>query len=320
MSNTPDLYSLLNVHALPEHLRSDLHAGMLQQVIQYLLDQKLADARHLCELVLEQQPDEPTALQLMGAIALQEKNYAQAIDYFVKCIKQQPKNVSAYFNLAQSLLLSGQYASAEKAFNYVLQLAPETTLAYLGLAQVQGYTGKFEAAIQNVDIFFKQETEPTQENLAIAWLHKGMAQGALGDNKQAATSFLNALKNNPQLAQAHFGLGNALRMLGQIENAQKNLLQAIALDATHAPAHFILGVTYVDTAKHQAALACFDKAILSSPKLADAYYYRGLVQQTLGAKSKAERDFAEALAINPHHKAARNAIEQLGIKQKEHVQ
>jgi protein O-GlcNAc transferase len=114
-------------------------------------------------------------------------------------------------------------------------------------------------------------------------------------------SFGRAVRLNPQLAQAYFGLGNALRSLGMREAAEKALEQAIAIDARIAPAHLMLGMLLGERHQHEKALVCFDRALALAPGLADAHYGRGLVWQSQGEYDRAGRAFTEALAINPDH-------------------
>ena len=54
------------------------------------------------------------------------------------------------------------------------------------------------------------------------------------------------------------------------------------------------GLHYMQEGEHDKAIADCTEAIRLDPKLAIAYYERGLVYQKKGEKAKADKDFAQA--------------------------
>src|SRR5262249_13853423 len=64
-----------------------------------------------------------------------------------------------------------------------------------------------------------------------------------------------AIRLQPKVALAHYGLGHALGARGDREGAVKAYLKAIDLDPNHAEAHCNLGVTLRDQGQFAAAVA-----------------------------------------------------------------
>lgn len=298
MTDFPDMHSLLGVHQLPVRQAGEY---LLAQALEHLQKGNAGQARKLCEEMLAQNKDEPGALQLAGIIALQEKNYGQAIEYLAQALKVQPNNLSACFNLGQVLLLTKQYAQAEKVFVRVLQLAPDMVSAQLGLGQALGYLGRYEAALQNLELAIAQIDKLSVSDAGLAWMYKGMAQGSLAQTQASVTSFEQAINLDSNLVQAHYGMGNAMLLLGKLDEAERHLKQAVVVDANFVPAHFLLGVLLSQHQQYADALQCFDRTIELAPKFVNAYYGRGLVWQSLGEHGKAGRSFSDGLKIDPDH-------------------
>lgn len=300
-ADQPDLRALLGVNALPANLRHSINSGLFEQAMAQLQQGYLPEACALCEQALAQDENEPDLLHLLALIAMQEKNYPLAIERFSQVIKLQPGNAAVYFNLGQVLLLSDQFALAEKAFSRVLQASPDMAAALSGMGQALGYLGRFEEALQFLQQALASQDKLSAPELARAWLHQGMAQGALGQRTQALQSFEHALALDEGLAQAHYGMGNALMSLGKLDEAKASLKRALALDAKFPPALFLLGRLLLQQQHYVEAGQYFDEAIALAPKFVDAYYGRGLIWEALGEYGKAGRSFSEGLNVAPDH-------------------
>lgn len=91
-------------------------------------------ARILVEEVLGLDPDNATALNLLGRIDLDEGRAAEAAQHLEKAIVQEPDNAGFHLNLGYVRLAQRDYDQAEACFNRTLQLAPNSAQAYAGIA------------------------------------------------------------------------------------------------------------------------------------------------------------------------------------------
>src|SRR5262249_25949239 len=62
--------------------------------------------------------------------------------------------------------------------------------------------------------------------------------------------------------------------------------QALALDPGRAGTHVLLGMAFASVARHEDALASFERAIALAPELADAHGNRGDALATLGRREE----------------------------------
>jgi Flp pilus assembly protein TadD len=80
----------------------------------------------------------------------------------------------------------------------------------------------------------------------------------------------------------------------QLAQAQTKFEQAVKLDPNFAEAYNNLAFTLrkQGAANYQKSLAYYDKAIQLKPKLAEAYMYRGVLYTQMGRKADAQADLA----------------------------
>jgi hypothetical protein len=86
---------------------------------------------------------------------------------------------------------------------------------------------------------------------------------------------------------------------GEFARALPLYEQAIALDPTHAEAHYKRGNALRLLGRADAAIASYDEAIKHKPDYAYAYCNRGTVQHAAGKLAAAEESFDRAIALAP---------------------
>lgn len=98
-----------------------------------------------------------------------------------------------------------------------------------------------------------------------------------GDRLGAIALLQTALDINPNHANSHFSLGNALQQEGQQEGAIHHYRQAIELDPTFAQAHNNLGIALQSLKNPEQALACLETAVELLPSDANSLFNLGNV-------------------------------------------
>lgn len=76
--------------------------------------------------------------------------------------------------------------------------------------------------------------------------------------------FQEAIESRPQDADAHFNLGSAYYVEGNMEEAEKALERALALDPEHVDAHYYLGLVRAARGDAGGAKKHFDAVIEAS--------------------------------------------------------
>jgi len=99
----------------------------------------------------------------------------------------------------------------------------------------------------------------------------GAVNAGLGRLERAVSSFTKALQINPDYAEAHYNLGNALRDLGKLEEAVSSFTKALQINPNYAQAHNNLGNALKYLGKLEEAVTSYNKALQINPDFAEAH-------------------------------------------------
>src|SRR5438132_1730820 len=118
-------------------------------------------------------------------------------------------------------------------------------------------------------------------------------------------------------AEAHYNLGNVLRVQGRVDEAIAEYREALRFDSNHAEAHHNLGAAFQDRGKLDEAAAEYHEAARVRPAFAEAHYNLGVVLSLQDKLVDATAEYREALRINPHfaeaHQNLGSALQDQGL-------
>ena len=127
----------------------------------------------------------------------------------------------------------------------------------------------------------------------------GVAFDELKDHHEAIKCYDEAIRINPDYADAHYNKGLSLSALGQEEEAIKCYDEAIRINPDHANALNDKGLALINLGKYQEAIEYFDKALKINPDYTSALNNKGLAFNSLGKYEEAIEWYDKALKINP---------------------
>jgi len=133
---------------------------------------------------------------------------------------------------------------------------------------------------QEAITLLKPVVEKDPKNL-VAWFHLGLAQGLLGQDEDAITSYRHVLDEKPDLYEARVNMAQVFVRMRRATDA-KPLLEAAIEQRPKAPAPLILlGVCLIDLKDYGGAEAHLRAALELDPKNADAWSFlsRALLAQ-----------------------------------------
>ena len=131
-------------------------------------------------------------------------------------------------------------------------------------------------------------------NFANAYFNRGVAKKALGDKQGAITDYNEAIRLNPNFANAYNNRGNVKQDLGDKQGAIADYNEAIRLNPNHDNAYSNRGNVKQDLGDKQGAIADYNEAIRLNPNYANSYYSRGLIKQERGEKQESLVDLRKA--------------------------
>jgi Tfp pilus assembly protein PilF len=169
------------------------------------------------------------------------------------------------------------------------------------------------------------KTSEGDRSEARIYLDKGRELYRHDEDKQAAEAFQQAIKLDPELAEAHFRLGLTYDALGQEKEAEEEYKKAIETykkylaveeNKNDAEVHYNLGQTYAGLHLHEEAVREYRQAAHLKPDDADIDYDLGMALMRLAQYDDAAAAFAKSLEIDPANYRAEDALveAQEGVK------
>jgi tetratricopeptide (TPR) repeat protein len=148
--------------------------------------------------------------------------------------------------------------------------------------------------------------QENQENLAIIYTNRGVAENKKGLYDKAIADATKAISLSPGFANAYAVRGSGYRLKGSNDQAIVEYNKALELKST-APIRAIIvsdrGKAFENKGMHDAAIADFSQAIALNPDFASAYNGRAWSLHVKGEDAKGLPDVEKALTL-----AANNAV------------
>lgn len=160
------------------------------------------------------------------------------------------------------------------------------------------------------------DTAEARRSSARISLEKGREHYRNDEDTQAIEAFQEAIKLDPDLAEAHFRLGLTYDALGQQQEAEGAYKKAVEtykkyLDSEEnnndAEAHYNLGQTYAGLHVYGEAVREYRQAVRLKPDDAAIYYDLGLALMRLAQYDEAVSAFSKSLEIDPENFRAEDA-------------
>ena len=154
-------------------------------------------------------------------------------------------------------------------------------------------------------------------------LEKGKEFYRNDQDEDAVLAFQEAIRLDPDLAEAHFRLGLGYESLAKREEAEAQYKKAVAaykkyLEANeNAPeAHYDLGQTYAGLGQYSDAIREYREATKLKEDDPDIYYDLGVAYTKLAQYDAAASAFSKSLEIDPDYYRAQDGLDEAkeGIK------
>jgi tetratricopeptide (TPR) repeat protein len=286
-------------------------ATLLQQGEALQQQGKITAAEMLYQQVLALDPKNFDALCLMGVMAAQANQPAQADEWMGKALELDPSRAELHFNRGVVLQTLQRQKDSLDSYDNAIAINPDYAEAHfrrgLALQELQrpeeaissygrAIAIRFEYAAAHFNrgnaLFSLQRIEEAlrsydnaialQPHLDRAHCNRGNALWALNQKPEALASYDHAIAINPNLAEAYSNRGNVLHELRYLEEAVASYAKAIAIRPDYASAHSNCGIALQELKRFDEAMSSFDSAIGINPEFALAYWHKSLLTLRLG--------------------------------------
>lgn len=152
---------------------------------------------------------------------------------------------------------------------------------------------------------------------ARALLEQGKALYRDDKDEDAVAAFEQAIKSDPDLAEAHFRLGLGYAALGKREEAEAEFKKAVEGYKKYlhehdndAEGHYDLGQTYAALDQYSDAIREYREATKLKDNDADIYYDLGVAHTRLAQYDAAANAFSKSLEIDPDNYRAQDGLDE----------
>lgn len=263
---------------------------------------RLSMAKQIYNQVLALDPRQPDALNLLGVLALHERDPERAAALIGKAVGVQPSNPGFHANLGQAYLELRRIAEAHSAFQRAAALDPRNPQFAIGAAVCLALQGDAAQAEQHLRAVVRKHP-----GYALAWYNLGNVLRDAGRLPDAAASYAKAIALEPAFADAHNDLGRILHLLHRFDEAEDAYRRHLALAPDSAPGVINLASLLIDRGKPaEAAQLCRNALAGSSGPEAtpDLHWMQGVALSRQGDLASALAALRAAVALAPRHARA----------------
>jgi tetratricopeptide (TPR) repeat protein len=194
----------------------------------------------------QSEPSDPEAWYDLGPIQSDLGRNQEAIASLRKAVELDPEFAAARNSLGAALAATGQTDLAEAAFRAALRIEPTLAVAHANLANLLASRNEL------VEAAWHYERAGTK---AVDQFNYGITLARMNRLADAQTHIEAALKDDPNLAEAHDVLGGLLESRGRVDAALVQYQEAVRIRPNFGKAHLDLGVILLNRRELAAAAA-----------------------------------------------------------------
>jgi tetratricopeptide (TPR) repeat protein len=266
----------------------------LNTAVQLHRQGKIDQAELIYRQILDETPDNPDALHLLGVVAHQRGQFGRALNLIKKAVALAPDSGNFYCNLAEACRMSGDVVGAEAAARKAVALIPHSADAHnhLGLA-LQAQERHEEAVAAYRDAI---ELRP---DFALAHNNIGGVLRELDRIDEALAAYREAVRLAPNLPLALSNLGQMLLEKGEKDEAEKYCKRAIELAPNFPEGLSNLGNVLRAKDNMKEAKDCYRLALKMRPQVAMIHGNLGQALQQEGNLEEAIKCYNRAVELDP---------------------
>ncbi len=227
---------------------------------------KLNAAKAIYEKVLAIQANTFDALQLLGALSVQTKQFTKAVDFLTKALRINPNYAEAYYNRGIALQKLNRLDEALTSYDSAISIKPDHAEAYSNRGTALKELKRLDEALTSYDSVISIKPDHAE-----AHFNRGIALQKLNRLDEALTSYDSAISIKPDHANAYSNRGTALKELNRLDEALTSYDIAISIKPDHAEAYTNRGLALVELNRLDEALTSYDSAISIKPDFAPAH-------------------------------------------------
>lgn len=185
----------------------------LAQAIEHHQQGELTKAELAYLQLLEDQPDHPEVLHLLGVIAHQMGDSVTAVERVIQSLSIEPAHPAAWNNLGNIYAATERWDDAINSYQRAIDLNPDYANAHHNLGAALSHAQRENEATQSYRRAIELQPDATSHQCLAALQEK------CGRFEDALVNYRQAIQYDPESVVAHSRLGAVLRKLDRLEEA-----------------------------------------------------------------------------------------------------
>jgi len=308
-------------HSQNQAVRTEGNLAIIRNAAESIAAGNLDQAEKQLHTVLQENPDEFRALNLLGIIRAQQRREPEAEELFKRAIEIKPDYTSAHASLGLLYLQMSKPDAAISQLKEALRLDPQRTDVSAALSGV--WRNQAHAAVQQGDpekaLSLLIEARKITPNDADVQFNFGMVALRMSLFPDAVQAFQETLKLRKDDGNALYGLGRAQMGLDKYDEARESFAHFVQLHPEDVSGHYALGMTLQALQRSDEARSEYEKSIQLKPVQTESYFQLGVMDLEAGDLTSAQKRFTRVLEQDPHHAGALTGAGRVAFQQKEYA-
>lgn len=230
-----------------------------------------------------------------------EKQIGEALTHLKKALELDPRQYEVRFELIAVYRTLGDLANAAAQLELLQDARPTDARVDYVRALLAVDRNEISTAIKNF-----QEALRKDNDLLGAWQDLGLTYIKLKRWSEAAETFAELVKRQPDAAEIAYFHALSLYNAGKTAEAETEARRTLRLNAGIEEAHTLLGIILASRGGSNAeAFDSLMQAVALNPRSFDAVFYLGRVQYAAKEYAGAAKSLRAAVELNPKHAEAR---------------
>ena len=294
----------------------------LQKAAKEISAGQLDQAEKELQSVLEAEPEEYRALDLLGVVRVLQHEESKAEDLFTRAIRRKPDFAPAHAHLGLLYLNLARTDDALGELRETVRLDPNRTDALGALVHILEQQSQTASEAGNWDEALRllrdaRKYAPDNANVQYEF---GIVALRLSLDEDAVEAFRRTLKLRSNDALAVYNLGRAFMELSKFDDARIEFADYIKRRPNDASGYCALGMTLAALERSSEAREQFERSIALAPGQTDSYYRLGLLDLGSGDYDKATQNLRRVLDREPKNAAALTALGRVDFEQKNYAE
>lgn len=284
-------------------------------------------------------PNDPALHHKRALYYMRTKQYDFALADMRSVFKLDTTNAVYFYTAGELFIKVGAFEQADDVLAVAIRKNPALAKAHVKRGELSFYNKQYNNAMKYINEGLKADV-----NYAEGYFWKGMIYVEQKNMDKALSSFLTCIEQDPEYTEAymqlallqmetqpklaHQYLSNVLRIdekhiealyaramlvqeQGYPDSAQADYDKILGIDPTHIDATYNTGYVHLLEKRYDQAIVWFTKVLQLDSKQIRAMYNRGLAYELKGDTEAAQKEYREALRLEPGFDLALRGLNRL---------